>query len=176
MIPALALAVLSLCMLRRIKRLLLIPRTFDGKGTAMKDMLCSSMHRPNAQMPTTKLCLEKKTLWVFTWWKCLWFWQWELETVNGTRNHRLQRSQKLAACGTKSKGYELSLHKKKGIIGTLCSFVWEGQPNKLRIWTVWWNWKAWNGESTCQSGNERQVLGEDVWFQHWSKQTLHGYL
>jgi len=59
-IPALALAVLSLCMLRRIKRLLLIPRTFDGKGTAMKDMLCSSMHRPNAQMPTTKLCLEKK--------------------------------------------------------------------------------------------------------------------
>ena len=60
MIPALALAVLSLCMLRRIKRLLLIPRTFDGKGTAMKDMLCSSMHRPNAQMPTTKLCLEKK--------------------------------------------------------------------------------------------------------------------
>ena len=119
---------------------------------------------------------KKKTLWVFTWWKCLWFWQWELETVNGTRNHRLQRSQKLAACGTKSKGYELSLHKKKGTIGTLCSFVWEGQPNKLRIWTVWWNWKAWNGESTCQSGNERQALGEDVWFQHWSKQTLHGYL
>ena len=66
--------------------------------------------------------------------------------------------------------------KKKGTIGTLCSFVWEGQPNKLRIWTVWWNWKAWNGESTCQSGNERQALGEDVWFQHWSKQTLHGYL
>lgn len=130
------------------------------------------MHRCQQQ----NFALKKKTLWVFTWWKCLWFWQWELETVNGTRNHRLQRSQKLAACGTKSKGYELSLHKKKGTIGTLCSFVWEGQPNKLRIWTVWWNWKAWNGESTCQSGNERQALGEDVWFQHWSKQTLHGYL
>lgn len=68
------------------------------------------MHRCQQQ----NFALKKITLWVFTWWKCLWFWQWELETVNGTRNHRLQRSQKLAACGTKSKGYELSLHKKKG--------------------------------------------------------------
>ena len=176
MIPALALAVLSLCMLRRIKRLLLIPRTFDGKGTAMKDMLCSSMHRPNAQMPTTKLCLEKKYFGfsadgsVCDFDSGNWKGSMEQETI-GFSAHRSS-----LPAAQSQRDMNCRYTKKKGPIGTLCSFVWEGQPNKLRIWTVWWNWKARNGESTCQSGDERQALDEDVWFQHWSKQTLHGYL